>query len=348
MKSSNAFRFIFDNDGIIYFAEAPFYNPASEKKIDEYFPIFSDQTTYDTWVNKPIHPYEFEINDRNYFVDINLDHIKKNGQRYYDLVLVDKSNHYLKFQAERTEKNNYKISNERMLEMNHRLKSKIEQLDEILQYVVGNEVKSPIGSIRSTLQVLDDSKNLNASQTQLIKISIEELSRIENIISAVYELQMFSNSKSFEQTYYCSFNEILEDTKETLISSVDFEIAFDINDQNQYFVNKFHFTKILQSLIKYLASFPLKYVHEVIIKNLKTEDRTCGLLIESKADYLSSNLNTSDSIKSLKSKEQDFNLMIAKKLSKLYGGTVSVNDDNPLATSIKLDFKNLLVKKSIS
>jgi len=335
---------VFDRNGRIFFADAPFYKPDSENLMGDYLPLFSERESFEHLVRKPIHPYEFSIDENHYFVDVHLDEITKNGERFFNLLIQDKSSHYLKFQSERSEKNSYKIANEKIGELNQRLKSKLGELEEIIEYVIGNEIKIPLSNLKSSLEFLKEKEFDPRKKTKIIELSIEDLQNIENLLVSIHEVHSYANSKTFEESYYCSLTEIFEEARDKLNVPKTLELRSNIDDNYLYFVNKFHISKLVQNLCEYLANVPKKVASQIAIKNLdNNNDQSCGFELMAILEDKDASGGSQVRNKSLKEKEREFNLIVAQKLAKLYNGSIDVNalGDKLIA---QVNFKNLLIK----
>lgn len=212
--------------------------------------------------------------------------------------------------------------------------------------------------MQSSLTIIKNKLDDKDKVIQMVDLSAKELHNLQTTLSGILEIQKLTNSKTFENSYYCSLKEIIEEAQENITLPQSFNLYSDLDDKNLFFVNKYHFTKIFQKLINFIVDTSPNNESKIEIKSkINPENRSIQIIIENcsaipNTDYA----NTVKSILESKgksaektiAKSETVGIKVAKKIIDLYNGNVAVQpiDDNKL--TITLSFRNLMSKVKAS
>lgn len=347
---SKSYKFVCDAEGMIYISSAPFYAADESNSIGDYLPMFTDPIVLQEFAGVNLVPYEFVYKDHKYLVDIKVNRKIRSSENFYEILIKDNTIHYLDFQQERSKKNKYKIENERLIELNKRLLSKSLDLEHLIKQTLVSEVKEPLQSVVSAMSLINSKiGKADPSISKLVDLTSVELQNIDASISSLLEYQADTNARSFAESAFCSLEEILEQTLNTL-QGTDTIIDTSLNQDRLVFVNKYHFSKTFHKLISFLIKEV--DVKVPVIKITSNFDNTHSITfsISTTAALASGQIERIDSIlnKDLSTEGRDqgdsiVDVRIAKKMVSLYDGTLNfVNKGRQQA--IEMVFGSLISK----
>ena len=113
MSACKEYNIKFDQRGIILYSDCPFI-PEGVHHIENYLPVFGDIDSLQNLSIQEINPYECRIDEIKYFFHIKWGLIHSTSIHQYEVQIVDKTEDYLRTQKERSLKNKYKISHEKL------------------------------------------------------------------------------------------------------------------------------------------------------------------------------------------------------------------------------------------
>ncbi len=344
MRQSEKYRIVFDENGKVYFSDAPFLKLNNESFIGDYLPMFMDKDIYSNIASQPLHPYEFSVNKERYLVDFELDKLYKNDELFYDLSITNRTGVYENLQKERTAKNTYRIEGEELRQINRRLKVRIYELEDMMKYVLGEELKTPVGNIKNSLEHIQTSEIEEDRKQKLLNLAYQELSHIESMIEAFSEVNEISDSSTFEESYYCSVSEILECIKNKLQTLNIPKFSADFSDENLFYVNKFHFANIIISLIDNLIYSSTKAIDELQLSStLECKDNSrlgFSVILKFQDDE-----REAYSPRGTELKRSVMSKLKATKLAELYNGEITISNPSESVSRAELSFANLLFRK---
>lgn len=349
--NKQSYKFTCDATGIIYISTAPFFDAKESKVIGDYLPIFTDANVLEDFVDVKQIPYEFNFGDQTYFVDISVDRKVRNKEVFYEVGILDNTAHYIEYQKERSTKNKFKIKNEKLIQLNKRLVSKSIELEYLIQYTLESEIKSPVQSIFSAISLMSNKLiDLDPAVKKLLDLSIVDLLSIEKSISSLLEYQKMSSSRTFKDSAFCSINEILEQTLNT-VSSPNVSIVTAATNDRLVFVNKYHFSRTFQKLISFLTK-EIKMQNSSITLDINFDNANAvNVSISTQATIDEDKINRIKAILSQegtvviadKNSGSVVDVKVARKIVDLYDGTLNfVNNGKKLA--IEMAFDSLISK----
>ena len=350
MRVSNNYRIVFDKHGEIFFSDAPFCKANTSKLIGDYLPLFAELDIFEQIINKPIHPYEFSVGKKKYLVDVRLDRLKKNEELFYDLSLKDRTPLYKDFQKERTEKNTFKKQNEELVEINKRLKLKLHELEEVIAFIVSDEIKVPIGNLKNSLIHIANEGVDHQKKNKILNLALGELETMESLFGALNEINHFACATSFEDAYYCSVGEILEDVAHQMSIQAK-RIQFDApEDERLFFVNKYHLSKIIQNTIQFFHQDASTQLERLWLEDKSKVEEIHQVTFQLNLEYSSSQRENDSSsliVMSLNRKKNEMALKTASKIAQVYDGKIKILSNEWDKKTALITFDGLM-SKSIS
>lgn len=347
MRISSDYRIVFDKEGEIFFSDAPFCKANTSKLIGDYLPLFAEQDIFEEIINKPIHPYEFSVGNKRYLVDVSLDRLKKNNELYYDLTLKDRTPLYKNFQKERTEKNIYRKRNGELLEVNKRLKLKLKELEDVIAFIVSDEIKVPIGNLKNSLKLITSEPIEDSRRNKIMALAMNELDTMESLFGALEEVNTFACSSSFEDAYYCGLTEILDDVAQQM-SLQNSKIIFEkVKEERLFFVNKFHLSKIIQNTVLYFNDDPSTCLAQLEVVDKTRDDKADLVAIELSLKYKSdmTHIEDGDLMINLNQKKNEMSLRTASKIAQVYDGQIKILSNQLESKTALITFEGLMSKK---
>jgi len=344
------YKFVFDRSGEIFHCDAPFYNAKNSRIIGDYLPLYAELDSIDYKTITPKDPYEFSIKDTTFYVDLYLEELDRNGKIFYELTVNDHTTHYTKFQKERSQKNKNKIENIELREINKRLNSKLKEVESFLSYAINTDVRFPLTNIKSILEVLLVEKVIDDRTSKIIESSLTEIVELEHNLEGIIELQNLTHCKSFEDSYYCTLIEIIEEAKRNVKIPHDLEFSLSLDEDKLLFVNKYHFSNIIQKLISYFFSYAEKGDTEVKISStVNDEVKQIDITVKSKElKNLSEKTSVIEMLNGpigkISQEKKDLPISLAKKIINLYDGQIIAKSSKNDELQISLNFDHLPFK----
>jgi len=345
MKTSTKYRIVFDQEGKVYYSNAPFFTLKNECHIGDYLPLFSDVKSYEEIARNPLHPYEFSVEGQDYYVDFDLKKTYKNDELYYDLSINNRTKLYKNLQQERTEKNSYKIKFEEQNELAKRLKARLLDMEDMMTYALGNEMKSSIGNSKNFIKLIQKGGMDTEKASKMFDMIVSELDNAESLIDAFADVNTVANYASFEECYYCGISEIVECVKNSMLKSTEnLEFKMDCHDDYTYFVNKFHISNILINALEAVTSRYDDMPNEMSISSTIEAGQGSQLGFYVILKYNTSEDELFKQLSVVNQKKSDIKLLKAKKLIELYGGNIQLVDMDQSLRRVEVTFDNLLFK----
>lgn len=346
MKKSIKYRIVFDKEGKVYYSDAPFFTLKNECLIGDYLPLFSDSECFEELARNPLHPYEFSVEGEEYYVDFDLKKTYKNDELYYDLSINNRTKLYQNFQLERTEKNSYKIKFEEARAINKSLKQKLIDIEDMITHAMGNEMRTSVVNVKNSLKMLNGSNWEEQKKKSMFGLIIDELENVESLIEAFSDINNISSYSTFEECYYCGNLEIMECVENSLKAYPSLNLDFEVSEEFEYFLNKFHISNILVNAIVSVATDFRHMPCDINVSTIVEQDKGShlGFYIIIKNKTLDSDTTVDKNPINLKNSE--IRLLKAQKLMDLYGGSIKISTIDEAVKRIELTFERLLFKKA--
>lgn len=211
---------------------------------------------------------------------------------------------------------------------------------------VSHELKSPLTSIRSFSEILNQNKDLSEEEiSNFSNIINKESTRITRLINQLLDLEKYDSGNQSLQLSAVNMNEFIEDLKNVVLSEMEekkLKLIIDLNPTiHEILMDK---DKIYQVCINLLSN---------AIKFSKQEDEICVIISKNDINYL---FEIVDSGKGIEKEYQELifekfyqarnqalkkpvgsglGLAICKKIIQLHKGEIYVKKSSPLGTSFE-------------
>lgn len=263
--------------GDILYSTAPFLDKTH--LIGDVLPFFESASEIVSFQDTTVKAYEFEIKGIKYFIDFVFNIKNNDAQQVFELEIVDKTEHYLFYQKERTAKNETRIENDYLVAKNNRLQSKVNQLESFISDYILKNILIPVHNLKSSLEIIDQKFalgdiNSSGSISKIIELSKQEANNLHGIIEQVAQFQKIANNKTFEATSQCSLREIAQGALINIQKPIKFEITDKLSHDLSVYVYKYHFTTIVENIIQFAITMVEGNIGGIEMSNSQLLDNT--------------------------------------------------------------------------